>query len=450
MVISHIVFFGIIYFAMVNLKRAASMLFVGIAILAVAALIIFFARGYRFSTEGGGLNSRGILVANSAPTNAQIYVNDKFSGLTSDNIYLPPGSYDVMIRKEGYSDWKKRFVIKGEVVSRVDAQLFSANPSLTPLTNRGIINPLLSPSREKVAYVVLPDGNSPTGEETGGIFVASISSKTLGIFRQNSLLIPYSNLPVEAVAEKIQFVFSIDEKNLLVFLFDEADNLLSVLLTNVGGNPGDFFDATLSYRELLTKWRQQELQINEKILDTFKKKVSEVLKENAYLVEVSPDKSKLLYFAVQDAYLPRIIQPPLIGSVPTGENRYLKQANFYIYDSKEDKNFQLNLFSTAERQNIRRFLAETALKEELDLEDWQDKYRLFERLIWYSDSRHLVFNGNDTLSIIEYDGENRTLVYSGPFEEFFLSATPDGKLTVLTNINPKKNIYPDLYTVSIK
>ena len=437
---------------MLHFKRAVSGVLVGIVVILIAITIIFFARGYRVNLNGNAVSStsKGVLVANSAPNNTQIYLNNKFEGLTSNNLYLSPGHYEVALKKEGYSDWGKKYVIKGEVVSRVDAQLFSSNPSLTPLTNKGIINPLLSPSQKKVAYFAFPEEDVlPDEKENGGIFVAGLGSQTLNIFRQRSLVIPHSQLPLGFVPKKTQFIFSNDEKNLLVFFYDEFDSLLSVLLVSLSGS-GESFDATTSYPTLLNKWWQQRQQLQEKYLDTVKKKVGRPLKKNTYLLDLSPDKSKLLYFALSEAELPRVINPPLIGSVPTKEKRLIKPGNFYIYDKKEDKNFNIPVFKEEERQEILEAYTRLNELEEVTETDWFEFNRLFNRLIWYGDSRHVVYSNHGTISVLEHDGQNQTLVYSGPFQKKFLAATPDGKLIVLTNINPKKNKLADLYTVSVK
>lgn len=435
---------------MVTLKRTISILIVGVAILFIASIVILLARGYSFNLKTRSLKSQGILVANSSPTNAQIYINDKFYGLTSSNIYLFPGKYRIVIRKEGYSPWQKTFNIRGEVVSRSDAQLFSTNPSLSPLSNRGVINPILSPSKEQVAYLVLPEENELPDEDTGGIFIANINSKTLGLFKSRTQLIPYSQLPPNFVIEKTRLLFSPDEKNLMVFLFDEFDALLSVLLITTNNSKGEFFDVTLSYQPLLEKWAQQQLQLQDKILEVFKKKISFVLSKQAYVIGISPDKSKILYLALEEASLPLVINPPLIGSVPTQQERNLKPSKLYVYDSKEDKNFAINLFSQLERVRILNIVNKLLNNQVVNLDYFLEKNALFANIFWYNDSRHLVYQDKDTISTIEYDGTNKTLVYSGPFQESFATVTDDGKLIILTNINPKKNKLPDLYTVSIK
>jgi len=352
---------------MIYLKRTAIMALVLTAILAIAAAIILFARGYHFDLNKREIGSKGILVANSAPDNAQIYINHKFKSLTSSNIYLSPGTYEISIRKEGYSPWQKEFKIRGEVVSRVDAQLFSSNPSLTPLTNSGVIGPYLSPLKDKVAYLILPDENQLTEEENGGLIVSNLKTSTLNFSKQHQLLLPYHLLPLNFAPQKTEMVFSHNEKNLLVFFYDSADTFLASYLLSLNGNSGDFMDVTLSYMQLLDKWWLEKKAWQEKLYDTAKPKVRKVLNKNTYLVEVSPDKSKFLYFCLENASLPRVIEPPLIGSVPTAEERQLAAANFYLYDKKEDKNFLIKAYSASERLEKLHFLAEINNQETISL-----------------------------------------------------------------------------------
>jgi hypothetical protein len=52
--------------------------------------------------------------------------------------------------------------------------------------------------------------------------------------------------------------------------------------------------------------------------------------------------------------------------------------------------------------------------------------------------------------IVDYDDTNEQTVYSGPFEQNFVTVTPEGKLIILANLNPEANQFADLYLVGIK
>ena len=109
-----------------------------------------------------------------------------------------------------------------------------------------------------------------------------------------------------------------------------------------------------------------------------------------------------------------MIKPVMIATNQTPEERSIKKGKTYVYDRKEDKNYQIS--------NSK----------------------------WYSDSRHLIIEENKKISIVDYDDTNKQTVYSGPFESSFFNPTSDGKVIVLINLNSQVNELPDLYLVGIR
>ena len=63
--------------------------------------------------------------------------------------------------------------------------------------------------------------------------------------------------------------------------------------------------------------------------------------------------------------------------------------------------------------------------------------------------KHQIETMPGGVAVIDYDGVNRQLVYSGPHEGSFFGVNSDGKLLILTNFNPQANKFPDLYSVGI-
>ena len=112
-----------------------------------------------------------------------------------------------------------------------------------------------------------------------------------------------------------------------------------------------------------------------------------------------------------------MINPPLISTNQTSEERSVIKEKIYVYDRKEDKNFLLPLTSN---------------------------------LKWYYDSRHFVVEEEKKISIVDYDNTNEQTIYSGPFESSFFNTTSDGKIIVLINLNSQVNELPDLYLVGIR
>src|SRR3972149_11785493 len=103
----------------------------------VGYLVSLYARGYRFDTKNLRFSPNGLLVANSDPDGASIFVNGELRTATDTTLSLAPGAYDVEIKKEGLLSWKKRLVIEKEIVTEANASLFRSVPSLTPVTFSG-------------------------------------------------------------------------------------------------------------------------------------------------------------------------------------------------------------------------------------------------------------------------------------------------------------------------
>jgi len=117
-----------------------------------------YARGYRFDVETLRFVPNGLLVVKSNPDGAQVFIDAELKTATNATIPLPPGTYDVEIRKEGYFPWKKRLVIEKEIVTEADASLFKTVPSLSAITYSGVVNPVASEDLTKIAYAVPKTG----------------------------------------------------------------------------------------------------------------------------------------------------------------------------------------------------------------------------------------------------------------------------------------------------
>src|SRR3972149_885511 len=118
--------------------------------LTVFGLVVAYARGYRFDFDQKSLIPTGIISASSYPKAAKIYVDDVLKGVTDTNLTLSPGEYKVDIKKEGYTSFSKKITLKGELVATLDALLFPLNPTLSPLTNLGVIKAVSMGDTEKV------------------------------------------------------------------------------------------------------------------------------------------------------------------------------------------------------------------------------------------------------------------------------------------------------------
>jgi hypothetical protein len=162
-------------------------------------------------------------------------------------------------------------------------------------------------------------------------------------------------------------------------------------------------------------------------MNSLPKKLRAVAAANFNILQWAADDTKILYEASQSASIPLIINPALIGTDSTPQVREIKKGEVYVYDLKEDRNYLI----------LSSLPAPKTSKQQLPL-------------MWYPDSKHLVYVHDAKIDMMEYDAQNQTTVYAGPFVDTFVFPWPDAtKLVILTNMgNP--SITPNLYTIGLK
>ena len=77
-------------------------LFSTLIIVALTYLAINYAKGGYRITDTGLSPETGLLSANSFPSGAEVYINDKLVTATDDTLYLDPGEYQVRISQDGF------------------------------------------------------------------------------------------------------------------------------------------------------------------------------------------------------------------------------------------------------------------------------------------------------------------------------------------------------------
>src|SRR3989339_82846 len=397
-----------------HMKLFQQLLIFGVFVIAFV-MIIAYARVYRIDLKQKSMTPTGIIAISSSPKAAKIYINGELKGVTDTSLTLAPGQYTVVVKKDGYIDWTRTIILKGELVMTVDALLFPLNASLTPLTNLGIGK---ITSIDQTGKLLL---FSQTGsEEKDGIYIFDQSKRPFSLFPPLKLLLLKKNLPPGVDLLQSVVTFSPDYKE-GIFEFMQKDELIVAYDIGFDEEVKEPFDVTTSKTSLMQAWDEERRLEAIKILETLPKEMRSIASDSFHIISFAPDKTKFLYEVTQNGVLPEIISPPLISANQEKQERTLQSGALYIYDIKEDKNFRLAI--------------------DKGMEDY---------IMWYPDSRHLVLNELKQVSIIEFDNTNRQVVYSGPHEEHFLDITTDGKLLILANLNPLTNKSPDVYAVGIK
>lgn len=391
--------------------------------LVILALVIILARGYRLDIRQQNITPTGIISISAYPQAAKVYINGVLKGVTDINLTLPPDTYRIEVKKDGYTTWNKTVRLKGELVLSLDALLYPINPSLSPVTNLGVVNAVPLDQTDRV--VLFSDTGDPLKD---GIYLYESSKGPLSFFPPLKLvllkqivvntigLVNFSDVQVNASPDGKEAIFTFTpatpgppDSSFLLSLDQENSNL---------------FDITQSKNTLIEAWNQQKQEINQKILQAYPKEIAPIATSSFDVLEFSQDDTKVLYRASTNMTLPKVKAIPEIGLNQTPEERSIVENKLYVYDKKEDKNYPIEITN--------------------------DQFPITNYIAWYSDSKHLAVNEENRLSFIDFDGTNKQTVYSGPFNKDFMKLTADGKILILTNFNPEANKFPDLYSVGIK
>jgi len=389
--------------------------------IAILALVIAYARGYRLDLGKKTLSSTGIVSLTSYPKTAQVYLDGKLKGVTDLNLTLPPNRYLIEIKKDGYTSWSKNITLKGELVVSLDAVLFPLNASLSPLTNNGLVKAIAVDETEKIlVFVQKPD--SEDLDKKNGLYLFEAGKKTFSFFPALKPILLEKNLAEKYDFSSAEVTFSPDYKQAIVKFSNQTSSQAFLLsLEEENSFP---FDVSQSKDNLMSAWEKERTQNKMKILETYPKDIVKIASESFKLIAFSPSETKLLYQVKENLNLPLIIDPPLVGANQTPETRNLKKNSLYVYDKKEDKNYEISNFIPSKTGS--------------------------NSIQWYFDSKHLLINDGKKISVVDYDGTNQQTIYSGPYESDFFYTTYDGKLIILANLNPEANKWPDLYLVGIR
>jgi hypothetical protein len=312
-------------------KRLLITLLSAAVIIAGTVAAIKYAQGYRPTTTGV-LQPTGLLVANSFPVGAQVYINGKLTTATDNTLHLDPGTYEVEIRKDGFTSWHKKLEIQKELVTQTNALLIPAAPSLTPLTLTGTMNVTPSPDGQKIAFFVA----SASAETKRGLYVLELSDSNPLSLQKGPKQIARTTAKFNL--EKAELLWSPDSSQLLMATED-----LTLLLDPTKFNElEEITDISLTLKKTLAEW-EHEMYTRERIrLSAFPVQIQEIATTSAKNLYFSPDEKKLLYTATRSVQIDEKLLPNEVLSASTQpQERTLEPDGMYVYDLTEDRNFRV-------------------------------------------------------------------------------------------------------------
>lgn len=436
---------------------------ISVAIMAVGTIVaINYAKGgYRITNEGFRQNT-GLLSANSLPTGAQVFINDKLVTATDDTLYLEPGNYSVKIVKDGYSTWQKNLDLEAELVTQTNARLFPSAPSITPLTFTGAENLLPSPDGQKIIYFTA----SNSASKKNGLYVLDLAENTLSL-QKGPRQIAENTSRIDL--SQSQYIWSPDSSQLI--LVDENHQLLLDInkLNDLDATP----DISFRSKQILDEWEEEMLLREIQFLSKFPEEIVAIATQSAQNVYFSPDKKRLLYTATASAEIAEGLIPPLPATSTQPQERSIQAGGIYVYDREEDKNFRIGTTIDQENKLIKNLLSLEPLSEVMSatagaatsgalrslqsdtLPQTVSNFMAYHSAIyadtyqWHPDSKHIIFTSENQIKVIEYDGSNTNTIYSGPFFEQFVYPWPTGsRLLVLTGFSP--DVPLNLYAIELE
>lgn len=419
-------------------RRATLFLSTFMAVAIIGAILILVTRGYRFDTNELILEPTGIFVATSSPNGAQVFIDGELKTATNNTISLRPDTYDVTIKKEGYQEWQKRLQVKKEEVTQADATLFPIAPSFTALTFSGAIKPATSPDGTKLGYIIPPGSDS---NEKAGLWVMELVDLPLG-FSRDPRQITNGDLT------ETTWEWSPDGREILLtsnsskFLLDVSVYTPQPQRINVIGQT----------ETIMQRWQTLEQRRLGAQLQKVPEELRDILQLKALSILLSPDELKVLYSVKSESTIPDNLIPQLPGSSTQKQTRNLEANKIYIYDIKEDRNFEI---PTPEGCTIDKGIAyiepvPTETQTTPTPTPTQETNNPNCSIRWLPGSRHVIVAQSERITVSDYDGTNTKTLYSGNYVAPYAYPYPNGSVLVFPTTLGRDSEVPNLYTLSLR
>ena len=362
-----------------------------LAIGVVAAIAIFLAKGYTFSPEEKRIVGTGIITISSEPDSASVFIDGHLTTATNATISsLPPKTYAVRVVKEGFIPWEKQFSVREGLVTPVKLTLFPAIPTIYPLTFNGVKNPTLSPDGGKLTFVV----PASAGKKAGAWVWTQTSNQPIFFARSaephqiaQNVTADFSEATLKWSSDSKQVLATVGNNNYLL----EADRLNT-----------DPRDITPILEATLKSWEEDARSKDEaRILAIRDVNLRETASSSA-IIHWSPDETKFM-----------------ARKNPAGDKDKGKPvSDVKVYDLEDRKEYSL----PAAREHI-----------------------------WLPDSRHIILVGEGTISVVDFDGNNKAIIYAGSFQDDFVFPWLDSsRLVIISSFPTPTASEPNLYGINLK
>ncbi|OGE14058.1 hypothetical protein A3F00_01855 [Candidatus Daviesbacteria bacterium RIFCSPHIGHO2_12_FULL_37_11] len=382
-----------------------TLLVIGIA----ATAAIFLAKGYTFSTKEKRIVGTGIITITSVPDAASVYIDGHLTTATNATVSsLVPKEYSVKVVKEGFISWEKKVEVKEGLVTDLKITLFPAIPTVYPLTFTGVKNPILSPDGSKLAYIVSSTSSDGSLNKKAGVWVWTLKSDQPIAFARGaephqiaeSRIINYTEATVRWSPDSKQLLATVGNNNYLL---------------NDNGINSEPRDITAILSATLKSWEEDIKTKDEARFLNIKNTEARKIASSSANLKWAPDETKFMYTESS------VISHQSSDSLKTDSEASLKAEDslkFKVYDLDTDQKFDIPMA-----------LSHT----------------------WLPDSRHIVLVEKTQISVVDFDGSNKAIIYAGGFDNSFVFAWPDSSRLVIINSLPTPTASePNLYGINLK
>jgi hypothetical protein len=412
-------------------KRVLIFLAALIFVLGIGLAAIFYLRGFKIDTKKGTIARTGLLVIDSTPDGAQVFLDDRLTSATDTTItFLTPKKYKLKLTKEGYTPWEKEIEIKADLTTEVIAVLFPSIPELRPLSFSGVSNPILSPDEQKIVFGIPQKELAGLPAEASakvGLWVLNMADRPFGFGAGSRQIV--KNTP-DLDFTKAKMAFSPDTKFIWVQLQLQgkvAPQFQRNYLLDTEKLNDALTDVTATLSSTLSSW-QQEINLKQEARNLRLKKD---------LPQIASASSTLLDQALKQATTSAVIEPKLLNFWPDN----------LFWSPDETKFFTLKGKTAKDGVTVYRVRDPNPLKKTPATFDIPGA----NQVLWYPDSDHLILVGDKEISIIEYEGTNKVTVYTGDFVNSFVFPWPNGtSLVILSNFNQAAGTLPNLYALKLR
>lgn len=424
-----------------------------LAFFVITPIIILYAIGYRPDFNNKSLKKVGMLIIESKPDKANVFINNKLGAeKTPYKIKnLMPGDYEIKISKDGFSGWSKKLSIRSKEVNWAShILLFFEKPKIKNLTTLAVSKITISEQKDKIAYSV-------TSGDNIGIWFLTL--KTILNNEENQKIFPENEEELKKIGDlnNIEFSdikFSPDGQKLLL-----ASNKTEYILIDINQKNAIFLSDYFKENIENIKWDMNnnlvffESNNNLYQFDIQAKSISKTPALN--ILDYALHANKIFYLSkdikknkivlneidknnINDKK-PKIISRLkfsnnfLIKASPRGYLAYLDRENnkFYLYKNGEEKIIsqeKINDFYWSRKGNRLLYFNEhevwfySIVSEASEETKWHPEYNLntqnllirtsekIENPAFY-DEEHVIFLQNEKLKNIELDERDKRNTY---------------------------------------